>query len=97
MEEFVNGELVILHNPTYFNRWSGALGVVVGLRQQRSALDMHTGETNMLDAYRVRVLEEDGLTVICERHQLKKLPMPGRQLGQDKRIEQKQPAPEFVE
>ena len=97
MSDFVIGELVIMQNATYFHRWDGALGVVIGLREKRRAIDLNTNETAVIDAYRVRILEDDGIALICERHQMKRLPMPQIEFEDDETIERERTEPEGVE
>ena len=76
MNGFVRGELVIMQRATYFSEWNGAIGVVVGLLQERNAKDMNTMETLPLVAYKVLPLVEGAIEVVSEPHQIRKLRKP---------------------
>mgnify|MGYP006278099343 CR=1 FL=1 len=97
MEDLANGEIVIMQHPSHFSRWNGALGVVIGLRCSRKALDLNTNRNILLDGYRVRVLDTDGIELICEPHQLRKLHDFGESGSTRQGIELESPEAETVD
>lgn len=97
MEDLAIGELVIMQHADHFHEWDGALGVVVGLQSRRRAMDMPTMRLVMLDAYRVRILDPNGITVICERHQLRKLEKFDEDAAVDEACEHEAPEAEFTD
>jgi len=97
MEDLKIGELVVLRNPYHFKKWNGALAVVEGLRCRRIAFDPGTGERQPVDGYSVRVLDRDGIAVICERRQIYKLPGLGSEESELEESCSTTPTPEIIE
>lgn len=73
MDNFIEGELAILQNATYFEEWDGSLAVVVGPLIPRTPRNMHTMQLEPLLSYQVRPLISGSFLVNCEPHQLRKL------------------------
>ncbi|MEE4639715.1 MAG: hypothetical protein V2J42_13335 [Wenzhouxiangella sp.] len=73
MAQFVEGELAVLQNASYFQEWDGALAVVVGPLKLRNPRDMHTMQREPLLSYSVLPLVEGAIEVCCQPHQLRKL------------------------
>ena len=76
MAKFVEGELAILQNASYFEEWNGAPAVVVGRLSLRHSCNLHTMECESIVTYKVRPLVEGAIAVHCKSHQLRKLADP---------------------
>ena len=73
MAKFVEGELAVLQNASYFAEWEGALALVVGGLALRYPLNMYTMDCEPMMTYRVRPLVEGAIYVNCQTYQLRKL------------------------
>lgn len=76
METFVKGELVVMQHATCFSHWNGTIGVVVGTLATRNPLDLNTRKRVSLTSYKVRLIVEGEMIVVCEPYQMRKLRKP---------------------
>ena len=76
MDGFARGELVIMQHATCFEEWDGAIGVVVGILQERDAINMYTNKRERLTGYKVLPLVEGAFEVVCAPWQIRKLGKP---------------------
>lgn len=73
MTEFVEGELAVLQNASYFEEWDGSLAVIIGPLALRYSCDMHSMRRTPRVCYVVRPLVRDAVVVNCEPYQLRKI------------------------
>ena len=94
MAQFVEGELVVLQNATYFEEWNGCLAVVDGRLKLRNPRNILTMERETIVAYSVQPLVEGAIKVICKTYQLRKL--RGPDAGEELREMEDMGQPEIV-
>ena len=73
ISEIAVGDLVIMQNASYYEEWNEMPALVIGGLTQRRSMNLHTMEHHTHWAYKVEILQSDGLRVDAEPHQLRRL------------------------